>query len=349
MKFLLLVIAASSHLHASEISMEMVGGGYVFIVAKTTPPNGTIVVTVDQPDAVPMLGSLVNQGQDLLFTPRFPLIPGLKYRALYKPKKGTSQSTVFAIPKPYVAPTTVVEHIFPSTDSLPENQLKIYVHFSAPMQKGGAYQHVRLVDSKGKKVELAFLELDEELWDRDGKRITLLFDPGRIKRGVLPLTEVGGALRVGERYKIVVDSSWLDAAGNPLSKGSEKLFKAVQADRVSPDISAWKITAPAAGSSQILTLEFSEPLDEALLYRMIVVKNSGQAVIEGTVTVDQEETGWHFKPNSTWMAGQYLLEVDTALEDLAGNKIGKLFDVDVFDKIDTTLRTPKVTIPFTVK
>ncbi len=349
MKFILLVIAAAIHLHASEIRMEMVGGGYVFRVAKAVHPSGTIVVTVDQPDAVAMLGSLVNQGQDLLFTPRFPLIPGLKYRALYKPKKGTSQTTVFEIPKPYVAPTTVVEQIFPTTDSLPENQLKIYVHFSAPMRKGDVYQHVRLLDSKGKKVELAFLELDEELWDRDGKRITLLFDPGRIKRGVLPLAEVGGALKPGEQYKIVVDSSWPDAAGNPLAKGSEKWFKAVQSDRVSPDIAAWKTTAPAAGSSQPLALEFTEPLDEALLNRMIVVKNRSQAVIEGTVAIDKEETRWHFHPKTNWLAGQYFLEIDTALEDLAGNKIGKLFDVDVFDKIDTTLRTPRVTIPFTVK
>ena len=60
MKFFLLVIAAAFHLHASEISMEMVGGGYVFRVAKTTAPNGTIVVTVDQPDAVPMLLACLN-------------------------------------------------------------------------------------------------------------------------------------------------------------------------------------------------------------------------------------------------------------------------------------------------
>ncbi len=346
MKSLLSVIAAAAHLHASEIRMEMVGGGYVFKVDKA---SGSIVVAVDQPDAVPMLGSVAIQGQDLLFTPRFPLIPGLKYRASYKPKTGASQTTVFEIQKPFVAPTTVVEHIFPSTDSLPENQLKIYVHFSAPMRKGDAYQRVRLLDDKGKKVELAFLELDEELWDRDGKRLTLLFDPGRIKRGVLPLAEVGGALKPGERYKVVVDSSWPDAAGNPLVKGFEKSFKAVQADRVSPDIAAWKVTAPAAGSGQPLTLKFSEPLDEALLNRMIAVKNSQKTVMKGSVKIDQDETRWHFQPTAIWLAGQYFLEIDTALEDLAGNKIGKLFDVDVFEKIDTTLRTPKVTIPFTVK
>ncbi len=341
MKFFLLILTAAAHLHASEIRMEMVGGGYVFKVDKA---SGTIVVTVDQPDAVPMLGSVASKGQDLVFTPRFPLIPGLKYRASYKPKTGISQTTVFEIPKPFVAPTTIVEHIFPSTDSVPENQLKIYLHFSAPMRRGDAYQHVRLLDSKGKKVELAFLELDEELWDRDGKRLTLLFDPGRIKRGVLPLAEVGGALRPGERYKIVVDSSWPDASGNPLAKGTEKSFQAVQADRVSPDIAAWKITAPSANSSRPLILEFTEPLDEALLHRMIVVKN-----IEGTIAVDKDETRWLFQPKTKWLAGQYFLEVETALEDLAGNKIGKLFDVDVFEKIDITLRTPKVTIPFTVK
>jgi len=40
---------------------------------------------------------------------------------------------VVALPKPEVEPTTVVDRVFPSGDRLPENQLKLYVHFSAPM------------------------------------------------------------------------------------------------------------------------------------------------------------------------------------------------------------------------
>ena len=44
----------------------------------------------------------------------------------------------------------------------------------------------------GQAVADPFLELDEELWSTDGRRFTLLFDPGRIKRGLKP-TGGGGA------------------------------------------------------------------------------------------------------------------------------------------------------------
>ena len=36
-----------------------------------------------------------------------------------------------------------------------------------------------------------FLELEQELWSGDGRRFTLLFDPGRIKRGLKPREEQG--------------------------------------------------------------------------------------------------------------------------------------------------------------
>ena len=44
-------------------------------------------------------------------------------------------------------------------------------------------------------------------------RLTLLLDPGRIKRGVRPLEEIGGALQVGRTYTLVIDDAWPDAKG----------------------------------------------------------------------------------------------------------------------------------------
>jgi hypothetical protein len=345
-KIFLLAITVAALLPASEIRMEKAGGGYYFRVINAAG-NGDFTVTVDQPGAPPMLGSVAKQGHDLQFTPRFPLTPGMKYRAIWNPAPGKPQTALFEIPKPFAAPSTVVASIFPSFGKLPENQLKIYIHFSAPMAKGEAYRHIHLLNNQNKEVELAFLELDEELWDREGKRITLLFDPGRIKRGVLPLAEVGGALKPGETYRLVVDSSWLDAIGLPLARGMEKHFTVVEADRVSPNVASWKVTAPT--TSEPLTILFPEPMDEALLHRMILVRAANGKEIPGEVKVSQQETRWTFQPAMAWTSGNYLVEVDTALEDLAGNKIGRLFDVDVFEKVDRTIRTTKVTIPFTVQ
>ena len=49
---------------------------------------------------------------------------------------------------------TVVEAVYPTAERLPENQLKFYLHFSAPMSRGEAYRRVQLLDEKGKAVEL---------------------------------------------------------------------------------------------------------------------------------------------------------------------------------------------------
>ena len=59
-------------------------------------------------------------------------------------------------------------HVYPSRAMLPENLLRLYIHFSAPMSRGEAYRRIRLLDATGKPVDDPFLELDEELWSRDG-------------------------------------------------------------------------------------------------------------------------------------------------------------------------------------
>src|SRR5260370_1311916 len=142
----------------------------------------------------PVLGSYRVENQSLVFEPRFPLTAGVPYRATFDQARLPNSSRPkaqpivanFTIPKPQSNPTTKVEHAYPSADPLPENQLKFYIHFSAPMSKGEAYQHVHLLDSMGNEVSLPFLRLDAELWDQKQTRFTLLFDPGRIKRGLKP-------------------------------------------------------------------------------------------------------------------------------------------------------------------
>ena len=78
----------------------------------------------------------------------------------------------------------LARQVYPSADRLPENQLKFYLHFSAPMSQGDCYRHIKLLDARGKAVDLPFLELDQELWDPTGTRFTLFFDPWRIKRAI---------------------------------------------------------------------------------------------------------------------------------------------------------------------
>src|SRR4030095_8926491 len=160
---------------------------------------------------LPMIGDYHIQSGVLRFEPRFPLDPGITYEAVFDPhelpgeRRGEKISVSFKVPPRAFGERTFVSQVYPSAELLPENLLKFYVHFSAPMSRGHAYKHTHLRDENGKEIEVPFLELDEELWDPTMTRLTLFIDPGRIKRGVRPLEEVGPALEAGKRYNLVVD------------------------------------------------------------------------------------------------------------------------------------------------
>ena len=295
----------------------------------------------------PILGSYRIEGEALIFQPRFPLQPGLRYRAVFT--SASEPITLrFDIPKSEATVSTTVEHVYPSTDRLPENQLKFYLHFSAPMSRGEAYSRIHLLDQGGDPVDLPFLELDQELWDREGKRLTLLFDPGRIKRDLVPHEEVGASIKEGETYTLVIDRDWRDAQGQSLKEDFKKFFAVVAADRESPDPESWLLTAPQAGSVQPLSLEFPEPLDHGLLMRLLEVMNPQGNFVEGSIQVDRNETRWRFTPHEPWRVGDYSLSVDTTLEDLAGNRVNRPFEVDVFERVEERITTTTASLPFQV-
>jgi hypothetical protein len=84
-----------------------------------------------------------------------------------------------------------------------------------------------------------------------------------------------------------------------------------------------------------------------LLRRMISVSASGRS-IDGTVSIENQERRWRFTPAQPWAAGPYGLRVDRGLEDLAGNKIGQPFDIDVFERVTQQIATGTVSLPFDV-
>jgi hypothetical protein len=305
----------------------------------------------------PMLGKYEVQSNVLRFVPRFPLEPGMTYQGVLRPdrlpgKSGSgshSITTIFTSPPRNSTPTTVVSKIYPSAEVLPENLLKFYIHFSAPMSRGNIYDHIYLRDSSGKKIELPFLEIDEELWDKSMMRLTLFIDPGRIKRGVLPLEEIGPSLETGNSYTLVIGREWSDGAGNPLKEEFRKVFKVGPPDRIPPDPAHWKIQPPQPGTLQPLMVLFPEPMDHALSQRVIHVTAESGELIEGNVEVDDEERRWEFAPGKPWRQGAYSLVIQTTLEDLAGNNIGKPFEVDLFEGVQRKLITPTIKLAFDVR
>jgi hypothetical protein len=303
-----------------------------------------------------MLGTHTRSDKGTLqFEPRFPLVRGVRYRAVFDPNvlpgvRGEKPvEVVLSLPKPIVEPSTVVARVYPSTDKVPENLLKFYLHFSAPMSQGNSYRHIHLLDAKGKVIELPFLELDQELWDPSGTRFTLFFDPGRIKRGLKPREEVGPALEEGKRYTLVIDRTWDDAEGNPLKESFRKTFSVGAPDDTQPDPKTWKLSPPAARSREALRVTFPKPMDAALSQRVVWVVDAEGKRVTGKVTLAERETGWLFTPEAAWRAGEYQLVADTRLEDLAGNSIGRPFEVDVLRPVEREVKTETVKVGFRVK
>jgi hypothetical protein len=333
MKAWLLLMASAGSLLAQTVLRS--ADGKEFWVEKPAPGE-SFQVYVGDGDVPPVLGAFSAGNGRLVFRPRFFLAD--EVRAIFR-----GVETRFPALRPAASPAAIVETVYPTVDRLPENLLKFYVVFSAPMQRGEAWQRLRLRQADGTPVELPFLEIDQELWDPANRRFTILFDPGRIKRGVLPLTEVGPALVAGRTYTLVVDAGWRDAAGAPLRTGLRKTFMVTEPERRPIEPLAWRVGAPPAGTREPLVVEFGRPLDAALALRLITADVAGQARLAAG------ETRWEFVPALPWAAGDHRLQIDVTLEDLAGNRVGRPFDVDVFNPVTTRITGETMALPFRVE
>lgn len=318
-----------------------------------TVESGDLVSSVELP---PMLGHYETSKSVVTFTPQYPLAPGLKYRATLHlgqlpgyPGKPALVSSSHTVPAMKLTSTTVVEQVYPSADVLPENLLKFYIHFSAPMNGGHIYEHIKLLNSSGQPVLMPFLEIDEELWNPEMTRLTLFIDPGRIKREVKPLEDIGPALETGKTFTLVIDSQWQDGKGAPLKATYRKQFKVSAPDRSALDPGTWQIKGPVAGTTAALTVEFTKSMDHALAQRLIWVTGPDKQRVAGNVTLQNLEQRWSFVPEKAWVTGSYQLQALTTIEDLAGNNIGKAFEVDIFEGVEKRIKNEAISIPFEIK
>lgn len=344
----LMAAASSIVVDGDPPVVRVAGSGAIAAAQPSTNWSEVLRVSVDQEGAPQLAGTYRTEGGVLIFTPRYRLQGGLAYRAAFALGSDKADS-VFRAPQVSQAASTVVERVYPSADSWPENQLRFYVHFSAAMSRGEAFDRLHLIDlTNNQEVKLPFLEISEELWDRDQKRLTVLFDPGRVKRGLVPHEEAGPPLIAGRRYRLVVDSAFSDARNRPLAATFHKEFLATPGVRHGIDIKTWVLTSPAAGTRDPLVVEFPRPLDSGLLQRcLVVVQPRAAGPVRGEAALDRNEMRWTFTPDEPWSGGPHQLQVSRLLEDLAGNRLGRPFDVDVFEKVTSTADAGSTALPFT--
>jgi hypothetical protein len=293
-----------------------------------------------------MAGRLVADGGDVCFVPRFAFVAATAYvvavdgdpvATLVRPSAGDGRP-----------PTATVLGIHPSGPVVPRNLLRTSVRFSAPMGVGWAATHVRLVDDGGDELVGALLPTEHELWDADRRRLTVLLDPARIKRGLAPHREVGYPLEVGTEVRVVVDAAFRDATGVPLRAGAEHRWRVGPDERRHVEPAAWALREPRAGTTDAVVATFDRPLDHALLGDCLLVLGPDGRPVAGTATVGPEERSWRWDPGAPWVAGPHHLVVDAVLEDLAGNSVRRVFDRDLARREDHPRGDGPVARPFRV-
>jgi hypothetical protein len=310
----------------------------------------------DQKLRPPMLGTYLIGEDAIFFRPRFPFLAGRDHIALLDPGLLNQYAgydgqhppviqQVFRAGGSQPQPRARVEAIHPSGTTVPANLLRVYLHFSEPMRGGDAYRHIHLLDQTGQAVSNPFVIVPEELWDPERRRLTLLFHPGRIKRGLGPNAREGAVLIAGQRYRLRVDRAMRDARGTPLVATFEHEFRVTGADRTRPDPAKWRVTPPERATSP-LQLNAGEQLDHALFQRLLQVRDSNGKTIPGRTRVEHDGQSWTFQPTSPWTAGTYQIIIDPALEDLAGNSPYRLFDRDLSASDDQPRQSHPLIIEF---
>jgi hypothetical protein len=282
----------------------------------------------------PIAGRFEVERDVVWFVPRFPFLDGRTYALLVSTGaggwrgEGAERWEVWR-PAPLDQPSTRVIAVHPAASVVPCNLLKLYIEFSAPMSEGRALSgvSVRRADSNI-LLEGVFLQMEPELWNPERRRLTMLLDPGRIKRGLVPNQEAGYPLVEGVPIVVRVEGL-LDAAGQPLAAPFERRYEVGPVLRKRVEPKAWRIETPRAGTLDSLEVTFDRPLDHALLRHAITIREAEGGLVAGEGTAVEADLGWRFVPAQAWEVRRFRLMVDSRLEDLAGNSVMRVFDRDI--------------------
>ena len=226
--------------------------------------------------------------------------------------------------------------VYPETEAVPSNLLRLYVDFSRPMAGDDAFEHIRILDADGRPIEDAFREL--ELWSRDNRRLMLYVHPGRVKTGLALGDLFGPVIEEGKSYTLRILPGMKGRNGRPSPSGYSRPFRVGKPDHEPPDLARWTIRA----TRERVEFDCDEFLDPAGLEDFLSVEGTpGRWTASGR--------GATFVPASPLVAGDYRLIVDARLEDLAGNNFIKPFETKEGATPLPSDRPPAVARIFTVR
>ena len=134
--------------------------------------------------------------------------------------------------------TEIPIRISPQAKVLPANTLRFYIHFPRPGEAHFDRDQLWLLNEEEQVVRDPFLVLSQELWSPDGRRLTVLMEPGRIKRGLGAAPAHDPALVVGRTYSLVVTA--LGQTARHTFRVSDPVLEAI-------DETCWRIVLTNSG------------------------------------------------------------------------------------------------------
>ena len=151
-----------------------------------------------------------------------------------------------------------------------------------------------------------------------GARLTILMEPGRIKRGLGADPSHEPALVVGRTYSLVVHGARAKTARHTFCV-SDPVLEAV-------DETHWRLVSPTVGSLDPAVVHFDRVMDAALCQDEIGVLTSSREVVQTRVSLASDGTSARLIPSHPWLAGEHHLVVSQRLEDVCGNRLGEALD-----------------------
>ena len=203
--------------------------------------------------------------------------------------------------------------ILPSSGEVPANLLRISIRFATQVE-GAVLPRVSLWRAHGREIQQPFLE--QELWSPDGKVLTIMLHPGRVKSGLNARDTMGPILLAGDDIFLAFD-------GHPI-----KRWRVGPKDDAGPNTSKWKLHSVQAESLRPLVVVLDGPIDGQDADYLAIADASGRRVA-GRVRLAAGESVWTFAPDVAWRVGAYELVARGTLEDPAGNRLGSRFETSI--------------------
>lgn len=294
----------------------------IFYDWKPAQANASIYLLSDthkKDDGIQIKETFYKEKGNLVFIPELPLLHNVTYVI-----ESNHFHKSFSLSHGITEEPTVTA-IYPTSNKLPENLLRMYIQFSQPMKTIDNLKKIKLLDENGQEVKGAIFNNVYELWDGSQTQLTIIFDPARVKTGLNANKNLGRALQPNRSYKIVI-TNLEDIYGNKLKAPYIKSFEVVAQDIIPPNVNQWNIKVALSKSRKPLIIHFPYMLDLMSLKTRIQVLSQDETPVSGQVYIENEEKTWKFVPKEPWSKGNYTILVNSRLADPSGNNINGLFD-----------------------